>query len=94
MMKQILDNILDKAGDESAQVQILMSGNLFAGAMKRTEDGGYVLLTVGSVQNRQILIDVHINPDAVDAVMIPSAEQAPAVSSRPNGGGLIIPGMS
>lgn len=100
-MKDLLERRIDAShetddlGAKIAPLQILVGGQLFAGAVKRSDegDGFFEILTVGHSPDQQsFMVKVTFRGDACEAIFEPHEEQSDIFVPKKRG--LVVPGVS
>jgi hypothetical protein len=95
-MKNLLQKRIDASDDKTASLQLLIGGQLFAGAVRCSDEGDdlFELLTVGQDQNGQPhMLKVTFSGDACEAIFEPHEEPPPSIL-MPKKRGLVVPGVS
>lgn len=94
-MIDTLNKLIDEAPEENkgaASVQILVSGQVLAGAISRSsKEGLYEMVTAGQdpTTRQPMPIRVYIKADSIDAIFTPM-DEIPKIF-RPKNSGLIVP---
>lgn len=92
-MKDLLEKRIDASEEETAVLQLQIGGQLFAGAVRRSDEGNglFEMLTVGQMSDGQArMLKVTFPGDACEAIFEPHDEPSILV---PKKNGLVVPGM-
>lgn len=95
-MKDLLEKRIDASDEKIASLQLQIGGQLFAGAVRRSDegDGLFEILTVGHSPDRQpLMVRVTFRGDACEAIFEPHEKQSSDIFV-PKKSGLVIPGVS
>jgi hypothetical protein len=95
MMKKVIEVLLDKAAEGAIQVQLMVRGAMFFGALRRSEEfeGVYELMMVAQQGASTKVMKCYVDPGVIEAIFVPSEEKSEILRPpKSNGGGIFIPG--